>query len=110
MDWLLLAGQYAGAIVAVLGAAALIIKYIVINPLKALNHTISEKVKDELTKAIEQLEIKMVELTKPIQPNSNGGKSLADVHKRIDVLEETHKQILDILTTPPKRGRPTKSE
>jgi hypothetical protein len=52
----------------------------------------------------------MTELTKPIQPNANGGKSLADIHKRMDKIEEAHNQILEILTTPPRRGRPPKSE
>lgn len=42
--------------------------------------------------------------TKQIQPDANGGKSLADVHKRIDTIEETQKQILEMVTKP-VRGR-----
>lgn len=110
MDWILIAGQYAGAVAAIVGAAALLIKYIVLNPLKALDSTITEKIEDKLTEAIDQLEVKITELTRPIQPNSNGGKSLADVHRRMDKIEEAHNQILEILTTPPRRGRPPKSE
>lgn len=110
MEWILVAGQYAAAVAAVIGAATLIIRYVIIKPLSALDTTITTKVEEKLTEAIEQLEVKMTELTKPIQPNSNGGKSLSDVHRRIDKLEETHNQILEILTTPPRRGRPPKSE
>lgn len=110
MEWLLIVGQYAAAIAAVIGAATLIIRYVILNPLKVLDETIATKVSTQLNKSLEQLETKITELTKPIQPGSNGGKSLSDVHRRMDILEESHRQILEILTTPPRRGRPPKSE
>jgi hypothetical protein len=110
MEWILIAGQYAAAVAAVIGAATLIIRYIIIKPLSVLDSTIADKVEEKLTASVKQIEEHMTELTKPIQPNANGGKSLSDVHKRIDKLEEGHNQILEILTTPPRRGRPPKSE
>jgi hypothetical protein len=110
MDPILTLGQYAAAIAAIIGALTLMIRYLIIKPLRALDSKISSEVEEHITKAIKDLEKTVTELTKPIQPNANGGRSLADVHKRIDRLEETHNQILEILTTPPRRGRPPKSE
>jgi hypothetical protein len=110
MDPLLTIGQYAAAIAAIVGAVTLLINILIIKPLKALDSTIADKVETHITKSIKELETTMTELTKQIQPNTNGGKSLPDVHKRIDKIEQTQEQILEILTTPKKRGRPPKSE
>jgi len=53
------------------------------------------------------------ERTKQIQPNANGGKSLTDLHHRIDAveqkfdtIEETQKQILEMVTRPTRNRKP----
>jgi F0F1-type ATP synthase membrane subunit b/b' len=48
--------------------------------------------------------------TKQIQPDANGGKSLADVHKRIDNIERTQTQILEMVTKPVRRRKPDEKE
>jgi hypothetical protein len=57
------------------------------------------------------------ERTKQIQPNANGGKSLTDLHHRVDTiesrfdgLEETQKQILEMVTKPKRVGRKADEE
>jgi hypothetical protein len=78
---ILTAGQIAGAIAAIIGAIVLVGKYVVQKP----------------------LDKRIIEVTKQIQPDANGGKSLADVAlgivrierkvenviKRVEKLEET---------------------
>jgi hypothetical protein len=54
---IILSGQIAGAIGAIIGTFILILKYMVQKP----------------------LDKRIIEVTKQIQPNANGGKSLADV-------------------------------
>jgi len=80
IDNILLTGQIAGAIGATIGTLVLILKYMVLKP----------------------LDRRIIEKTKQIQPDANGGKSLADVAtgilrverkvenviKRVDKLEE----------------------
>ena len=102
-------GQYSGAIIAIITATTLIIKYVIIKPMAALDETITTKVEKKVDYAFSKLEKIIEERTKPIQPNANGGQSLADIHKRMDRLEATHTEILLILTTPKKRGRPPKT-
>jgi hypothetical protein len=78
---IILSGQIAGAIGAIIGTFILILKYMVQKP----------------------LDKRIIEVTKQIQPDANGGKSLADVAlgivrierkvenviKRVEKLEET---------------------
>jgi len=78
---IILSGQIAGAIGAIIGTFILIVKYVVQKP----------------------LDKRIIEVTKQIQPDANGGKSLADVAlgivrierkvenviKRVEKLEET---------------------
>lgn len=69
----LVAGQYAAAITAILALLGLLFRFLVLLPLKAY----------------------IKELTYPIQPNANGGKSLPDIaegvrslHFRMDTIEK----------------------
>lgn len=102
-DWILEAGKIAGAVSAVGAVLYIFFKHFVVKPMKHfITHTV-----DDIVKAY----------TKPIQPNSNGGKSLPDVNKkvdnldkRIDTLEENQRQMLEILTRPKQVGHPKKTE
>jgi hypothetical protein len=54
------------------------------------------------------------ERTKQIQPEANGGKSLTDLHHRIDniesrfdTLEESQKQIIECVTRPTRKTKNT---
>lgn len=102
-DWLLEAGKIAGAISIIIATVAMLFKFFVLKPMK---HFIEEVI---------------TEKTYPIQKNSNGGMSLPDANKklnaldkRIDKLEETHKEILTNqeqmleLLTKPRRPRTVK--
>lgn len=102
-DWLLETAKIAGAIGVIIATLTMLFKFFVMKPLKTF-------IEEVVTQA-----------TYPIQKGSNGGYSLPDANKklnaldkRIDKLEENHKelltnqeQILDLLTKP-KRGRPPK--
>lgn len=57
MDWILTLGAYAAALSAIGGVVAVVVKYAVLKPLKAY----------------------IKELTYPIQPHANWGKSLPDI-------------------------------
>lgn len=103
-NWLLEAAKIAGAVGVILGTISMIFKFLVMKPLKTF---------------IEEI---VTQATYPIQKNSNGGFSLADANKklnaldkRIDVIEDTHKEIianqeqmLELLTTPKRRTRTPK--
>lgn len=105
-DWLIEAGKIAGAVSVIVATVIMLFKYVIVKPLQNF-------IEDVIT-----------EKTYPIQKDSNGGNSLPDVskklnnvEKRINTLEDSHKeiitnqeQILDILTRPPRRGRPPKQE
>jgi hypothetical protein len=81
VDNIILSGQIAGAIGAIIGTFILILRYMVQKP----------------------LDKRIIEVTKQIQPDANGGKSLADVAlgivrierkvenviKRVEKLEES---------------------
>jgi hypothetical protein len=62
MNWLLMAGQSATAIIAILSLGGLLVKYAIVKPIKAYIDT----------------------MTYAIQPNSNGGKSLPDLIDKVD--------------------------
>jgi hypothetical protein len=62
MNWLLMAGQAATAIIAILSLVGLLVKYAIVKPIKAYIDT----------------------MTYAIQPNSNGGKSLPDLINKVD--------------------------
>jgi hypothetical protein len=62
MNWLLMAGQAATAIIAILSLGGLLVKYAIVKPIKAYIDT----------------------MTYAIQPNSNGGKSLPDLIDKVD--------------------------
>jgi predicted transcriptional regulator len=101
MTWevILELGKYAAAIAAILALAGMVFNKLVYKPLVKL----------------------IKEQTYPLQPNSNGGKSLPDVakkinylDKRIDSLEESHDEIketlnsiLELVTKPKPRTRKT---
>lgn len=57
-------GQVAGAIAAILALLGLLFRYLVLKP----------------------LDRKILEATKQIQPDANGGQSLSDVNKKVDNL------------------------
>lgn len=57
MDWILTAGAYAAALTAIGGVVVVAVKYAVLKPLERY----------------------IREMTYPIQPHANGGKSLPDV-------------------------------
>ena len=61
----LVAGQYAAAIGTILGLLGLLFRFLVLLPLKAY----------------------IKELTYPIQPNANGGKSLPDIAEKLNKVE-----------------------
>ena len=65
MNGVLTAGQYATATIAILTLTGLILRFLVLLPLKAY-------IKD---------------LTYPIQPNANGGRSLPDVALGIEAIK-----------------------
>lgn len=105
-DWLLEAGKIAGALSVIIATVAMLFKFFVIKPMKNF-------IEDIIT-----------EKTYPIQKDSNGGMSLPDankklnaLNKRIDSLENSHKeiltmqeQILELLTKPKPKGRPPKEK
>lgn len=62
VNWLLMAGQAATAIIAILTLGGLLVKYAIVKPIKAYIDT----------------------MTYAIQPNSNGGKSLPDLIDKVD--------------------------
>jgi hypothetical protein len=62
---LIVAGQYAAAIGTILGLAGVLFRFLVLLPLKAY----------------------IKELTYPIQPNANGGKSLPDIADKLNKVE-----------------------
>jgi hypothetical protein len=62
MNWLLMAGQAAGALIAILSLGGLIVKYALLKPIKAY---------------IDQA-------TAQIAPNANGGRSLNDLVTKVD--------------------------
>jgi hypothetical protein len=62
VNWLLMAGQAATAIIAILSLGGLLVKYAIVKPIKAYIDT----------------------MTYAIQPNSNGGKSLPDLIDKVD--------------------------
>ena len=80
MSAVLTAGQYAAATTAILALIGVLFRYLVLFPLKAY----------------------IKELTYPIQPYANGGKSLADVAdtvKRIDKrLEGVERRVMRLET------------
>jgi F0F1-type ATP synthase membrane subunit b/b' len=43
--------------------------------------------------------------TKQIQPEANGGKSLTDLHHRMDNLEQSQRQILELVTKPARKTK-----
>lgn len=57
MNWILTAGAYAAALSAIGGVVVVAVKYAVLNPLKRY----------------------IQEMTYPIQPHANGGRSLPDI-------------------------------
>jgi hypothetical protein len=65
MTYLIMAGQAAGALIAIFSLLGMFIKYVVVKPIKAY---------------IEQM-------TYPIQPTSNGGKALPDLINSVDELK-----------------------
>lgn len=68
---IILLGQYAAAIAAVLGLAGLVVKWVIVIPIKAY----------------------IEKMTYAIQPHANGGNSLPDVVKSLQRIE---KQVCDI--------------
>jgi hypothetical protein len=62
VNWLLMAGQAATAIIAILTLGGLLVKYAIVKPIKAYIET----------------------MTYAIQPHSNGGKSLPDLIDKVD--------------------------
>ena len=102
-NWLLEAGKIAGAIGTIVTVSVMVIKFVIIKPMKAfVTDTIAE-------------------YTKPIQKNSNGGMSLPDANKkliaiskkvdeieersekRLDNIEHTLNLIVESITSPPKK-------
>lgn len=59
-------GQVAGALATILGLATLIVRTVILKPLKSY----------------------IKELTYPIQPTANGGKSLPDIAGRVEALHD----------------------
>lgn len=70
----LVAGQYAAALIAILSLIGLLVKWAVVKPIK----------------------LYIDQATYPIQPNSNGGKSLPDLINTVnDVKTMLHKHLED---------------
>lgn len=63
---IILAGQYAGAVIAILTLLGLIIKWAVVKPIK----------------------IYIDQATYQIQPGTNGGLSLSDLHKKVSEIKD----------------------
>ncbi len=86
-------GQYAGAIMAILILAGTAIKWGIVKPIKAYIDT----------------------ATYPIHPESNGGRSLADVANTVNRIESHVKELdhrlnsIEELVTKPTRTRKTTS-
>jgi hypothetical protein len=78
MTYLIMAGQAAGALIAIFSLLGMFIKYVVVKPIKAY---------------IEQM-------TYPIQPNSNGGKALPDLINSVDDLKTMLNRHLEDHDTP----------
>lgn len=85
MSGVLTAGQYATATIAIITLIGLLFRFLVLFPLKAY----------------------IRELTYPIQPYANGGKSLADVARGIEAannrLESIERRVMRLEDTPEKR-------
>jgi hypothetical protein len=65
MNWLLMAGQAATAIIAIASLFGLLVKYAIVKPIKTyIDHA-----------------------TYPISPNANGGRSLPDLINKVDELK-----------------------
>jgi hypothetical protein len=62
MNWLLMAGQAAGALIAILSLGGLIVKYALLKPIK----------------------LYIDQATAQIAPNANGGRSLNDLVTKVD--------------------------
>jgi hypothetical protein len=73
-----MAGQAAGALIAIFSLLGMFIKYVVVKPIKAY---------------IEQM-------TYPIQPTSNGGKALPDLINSVDDLKTMLNKHLEEHDTP----------
>jgi hypothetical protein len=78
MTYLIMAGQAAGALIAIFSLLGMFIKYVVVKPIKAY---------------IEQM-------TYPIQPTSNGGKALPDLINSVDDLKTMLNKHLEEHDTP----------
>ena len=64
---LIQAGQYAGALIAIFTLLGMFVKWGIVKPIKAyIDHA-----------------------TYPIQPNSNGGKSLPDLIEKVDAIQDS---------------------
>jgi xanthosine utilization system XapX-like protein len=72
MDLLLL-GQYAAALIAILSLLGMLVKYGIVKPIKAYIDT----------------------MTYAIQPHANGGKSLPDLINKVDALHVVVKNHID---------------
>ena len=70
---LLLLGQYAAALIAILSLLGMLIKYGIVKPIKAYIDT----------------------MTYAIQPHANGGKSLPDLINKVDALHVVVKNHID---------------
>ena len=62
MNWLLMAGQAAGALIAILTLGGILVKYTILKPIK----------------------IYIDQATAQIAPNANGGRSLNDLVNKVD--------------------------
>jgi hypothetical protein len=84
------AGQYAGALIAVLTLIGLVIKYAIVMPIKAyIDHA-----------------------TYPLSPTANGGLSLADanktlarIEKKLDEVDDRLIQVENLVTKPATRAK-----
>lgn len=80
MNWLLMAGQSATAIIAILTLGGLLVKYTIVKPIK----------------------LYIEKMTYAIQPHSNGGKSLPDLINKVDDIKTLLNEHIKNHDTPEK--------
>ena len=80
MNYLLIAGQAATAIIAILSLGGLLVKYTIVKPIK----------------------LYIEKMTYAIQPHSNGGKSLPDLIDKVDDIKTLLNEHLKNHDTPQK--------
>jgi hypothetical protein len=80
MTQILVAGQLAAALIAILSLGGILVKWAIVKPIKAYIDT----------------------MTYAIQPHANGGKSLPDLIDKVDALHLVVKNHIDTMHDTPK--------